>query len=82
MKVTLAKEKSDVEILAIDIKNGRVDFKWLDGRYNGVCSADTVITLSTDQMNSISEQVEASIINNKIGEELLYEKEKGEIRNG
>lgn len=63
MELSLSKRTSPIEILAVDIEKGRVDFKWLDGRYEGVCSASAKIVLTVDQINSIAKQVAMNIDN-------------------
>lgn len=66
MKISLSSKKEpEIELLALDIKKKKVDFKWLDGRYSGVCSADVSIDLSDNQLNEIAKQLALSIDSQK-----------------
>lgn len=66
MKISLSSKKEpEIELLALDIEKKKVDFKWLDGRYAGVCSAEVSIDLSDSQLNEIAKQLALSIDSQK-----------------
>ena len=59
MEIAINNEAREVEILAVNLAGQSIDFRWINGNYNGVCTVPANIELTPTQLSAIAGAIQS-----------------------